>query len=162
MALTIQQQVADTEALFIVWYQTLGEINEVTNCTIATKADLAELNGVAFTPPRSIGFDFCEVRHQPSGEQLRRWIDIYGFDCTERGLRVGLPNLLKITNGIVESDKDALRMIAYLNACIRNIRASFEKARARARASVTSKASVTPLEEFDAWMVKNKAKGKAA
>ena len=49
MPLTIQQ-IADTEALLLVWYQTIREIREEGP---------------------------MQVAHQPSGEQLRYWIDTY-------------------------------------------------------------------------------------
>ena len=106
MPLTLQQ-VADTEALLLVWYQVLREIREEGP---------------------------MQVANQPSGEQLRLWVDLYGFDSTEFGLRNGIRRFLrkKEINRIVLSAKDTIWMINYINVVVKGTRATFENARSSA------------------------------
>ena len=112
------QQVADTEALLLVWYETLREIRE-------EGPEHPDLPGEGRP---------MKVAHQPSGEQLRLWVDLYGFDCTEFGLRKGIRSFLKNKEikGFVLTDKEAIWMINYLNVVIKGTKASFENARAPA------------------------------
>lgn len=112
------QQLADVEALLLVWYTTIRELKAKRKA-----AEPGSPEGLR------LGFDFVDVQHQPSGDQIRYWVETYGFASTERGLHQGLRSFLKKVNGIVKTDKDAIWMANYLNATIKNIHGSFEPAR---------------------------------
>ena len=81
------QETCDLEALLLCWYHALKE-------------------------ERASGkYERVRVTHQPSGDQLRFWLQEYGFACTEDGLHNGLVHFLKKKNGIVVTDQDDLYMI---------------------------------------------------
>lgn len=64
-----------------------------------------------------------DVRYQPSDTQLEDWLDCYGQDIAEEGLRRGMRNFLKKNTQVV-TQADALYMNNHINATMRNIKTS--------------------------------------
>jgi len=77
---------------------------------------IQDIIGLFYRTINSVG---GKTLHQPKGTEIARWIDIHGYDATERGI-VKIKNfvLTKVTDKRIRTDEEADYMVNYLGVCI--------------------------------------------
>jgi hypothetical protein len=70
-----------------------------------------------------------KTNHAPSAKQILFWIDLYGFACTEQGIRRVASFLKRMPDGVIRTDSDALYLNNYLNVAIKSLKESIAPAR---------------------------------